>query len=356
MIKNIVILVFGLSFIALIHEFGHLVVAKAFGVFCSEFSIGMGPKIWGKKIGETNYNIRALPLGGYVAMAGDDNNDEEDTVKLNVPYERTLTALHPFKKILVMYAGIVMNFVLAIFIIGIILLNSGTYGISGKPKVVELMEGYPAYNSDLKQGDIIEYIEFENGSNISVSNYTEMSAFLDMYDGVGSWNFVVNRNGEKISIDINPKYIEEENRYVMGATFDSYQYVEVNIFNCFKYSCDYLWTITKLTVNAILELFKGIGMQNLSGPVGMYSAVSEVSTMGNEYLWILLATLSLNVGVMNALPIPVMDGGRVFITLIEWILGKDLDKKVENFLMIASMTLLLMLFIFITYQDILKLF
>lgn len=316
----------------------------------------MGPKLFGKKFGDTNYNFRALPLGGYVAMAGDENNEENNVATMDVPYEKTLKALSPFKKILVMYAGIFMNIILAIIIIAIILLKNGSYGVSSKPVVYSLMEGYPAYDSKLKVGDVIEYIEFENGSNINVSNYVEMSAFLDMFDGKGNWKFVVDRNGNKLDIEITPRYIENDSRYVMGATFDSYQYVEINVFNCLKYSCDYLWTITKLTVNALLELFKGIGMENLSGPVGMYSAVSEVSTMGYEYIWILIATLSLNVGIMNALPIPVMDGGRVLITLVEWVVGKDLDKKIENFLMIASMTLLLLVFILVTYQDILKLF
>lgn len=355
MLKNLLLFVIALSSIAIIHEFGHLLVAKAFNVYCSEFSIGMGPKLFGFKYKETEYNVRAFLLGGFVAMAGDGENDENDTDKLNVPEDRTLRALHPFKKILVMYAGIFMNFILAILIVGLVLLDGGVYGVSSKPVIKELSENYPAYDSGLMVGDEIQRVEFENGSSINVSSYTEMSTFLEMYDGNGYWTLTVSRDDQTLTISVMPKYVVEEDRYLIGASFETNKYVEVNIINCWGYALDYLYMITKLTVNALLELFVGIGLNNLSGPVGIYNTVSEVSSMGMEYYALLIGMLSLNVGIMNALPIPVMDGGRVFITLIEWIIGKPLNKKVESFLMAASIGLLAMLFILVTYKDILNL-
>lgn len=349
-IKNIVLLFITLSIIALVHEFGHLLAAKAFGVYCYEFSIGMGPKIISHKFKETEYSLRAFLLGGFVSMAGETSNDE-----VNVAEDRLLCNLHPVKRIIVLLAGIFMNFILALVIISIILLNSGYYGVSAKPSIKQLNEGYPAYGV-LNQDDIIERIEFENGSSLNVSDYAEMSAFLDTYDGNGPWIITVDRDGEKLTFEITPTYYESEDRYIMGASFEAYKYEEVTIFNCIPFACDYLFMVLKLTLNALFELFRGIGFNNLSGPVGIYGAVDEVSSMGNEYFFILLAMLSLNVGLMNALPLPILDGGRVVLVIIEVILGRPVDKKIENILMSISIALIFLLFMVVTYKDILKMF
>ena len=354
--KTLILLIIALSLTALIHEFGHLITAKMFGVYCPEFSIGMGPLLFQKQYKETKYSLRLFLIGGYVSMAGDGDNDEEDTEKLNIPEERYLRSIHPLKRIVVMYAGIFMNFVLAIFIIGLVLLNAGYYGVSSKPIIKEIIADSPAETSGFEIGDEIQRIELSNGSSINVSNFTEMSAFLELYDGNGPWVISVNRDNEIKKIEVVPNFDETEQRYLMGASFDSYKYKEVNIFNCFYYSCDYLWTMAKLTVNAVLELFKGIGMQNLSGPVGMYTAIDEVSQVGYDYYFILIAMISLSAGIMNAIPIPVMDGGRVVLTIIEMIIRKPINKKIENMLMAASVALLIMLFVFVTYNDVLKLF
>lgn len=351
-LKNILLLVLALSSIAVVHEFGHFITAKAFGVYCGEFSIGMGPEIFSHQFKETKFSLRAFLIGGYVSMAGETENQEDDG---SIPENRRLCNIHPVKRIIVMLAGIFMNFIYAIVIVSIILLNSGYYGVSGNPVVKETSVDYPAYDV-LQAGDYIKKVEFENGSSLNVSDYSEMSAFLETYDGNGPWTITVDRNGETLKFDITPQYVEEENRYLMGATFDSYTYEKVTIFNCWGFAFDYLMMIFKLTINALFDLFRGIGLDNLSGPVGMYSAVSEVREVGFEYYFILIAMLSLNVGIMNALPLPVLDGGRVVLTLIEVIIGHPVNKKIETILMSVSIALIFLLFLVVTYRDILKLF
>lgn len=351
-IKNILLLLIALSSIAVVHEFGHFITAKAFGVYCHEFSIGMGPEIFSHQFKETKFSLRAFLIGGYVSMAGETENTEGDD---SIPAERRLCNIHPVKRIIVLLAGIFMNIIYAIVIISIILLNSGYYGVSSSPVVRELSAGYPAYGV-LKEGDYIKKIEFENGSSLNVSDYSVMSAFLDTYDGSGPWTITVDRDGETLSFDITPQYVEEEDRYLMGATFDSYTYKEVNLLNCWGFACDYLFMIFKLMINAIFDLFRGIGLDNLSGPVGMYSAVEQVREVGYEYYFILIAMLSLNVGIMNALPLPILDGGRVVLVLIEVLIGHPVNKKIESILMSVSIALIFLLFIVVTYKDILKLF
>jgi len=356
-IKNFILFVIALSSIVIVHEGGHLIAAKFFNVYCSEFSIGMGPKIFSKKFKETELSVRALPLGGFVSMAGDNENKLETTTSTdNIPFERTLPGIAPVKRIVIMLAGIIMNFILATFIISIILLNTGVYGVAGDARISEVMQGYPAETSGLKVGDLIKYVCLENGSDYKVKDYEDLTTFLATNTNGQNIYFEIDRDGEKLNFIVSPVFNEEYNSYMVGIGFFGYEYVEINPFNCLYYSCNYLIRITRLTLNALIELLFGIGVDNLSGPVGIYSAVSEASSYGASYYFILIAMLSHNIGLMNALPLPVMDGGRVVLTIYEMITNKSVDKKIETILMSGSVILLLMLMALVTFKDVLKLF
>ena len=338
-----------------IHEFGHLVTAKMFGVYCSEFSIGMGPKLFSKKGKETEFSIRAFPIGGFVSMAGDSENDLETTTDTaDIPFERTLPGIAKWKRCIVMYAGIFMNIILAIALIAGILLNSGYYAVTNENIINEVMTDSPAQKAGLLKGDEITKISFDNGYSISPANYLELSSFIATYDGNGLWHLEVKRNSEIINIDVNP--VLQDDSYVMGVSFGAYSYIKINLFNSFYYACDFLKSITKLTLIALVNMFRGVGLENLSGPVGIYNTVKEASSYGIAYYLEIVAMLSMNVGIMNAIPLPIFDGGRAFLLLIEAIIGKPLDKKVENIIMTISVGLLIVLMLFVTYMDISKLF
>ncbi len=357
-LRNIILFVILLSIIVSIHEFGHLVAAKIFGVYCKEYSIGMGPKLFSKKGKETEYCIRAFPVGGFVAMAGDTDNSLETQVDISgLPPERTLLGIAKWKKIIIMMAGIFMNMILAILIYSLLILSNGSYVTSSKPQISSIVEGSPAFHSELKEGDIVTTIAFDNGLSLNPASYSELITFTSAYDGNGPWHLTVDREGETCKIDILPEYNETEERYMIGIGFSdvAVDYVKVNIFNCWKYGFEYAMFIVRLTWSSFLSLFKGHNLNNLSGPVGIYNTVSEAVSYGWEYYIQLIAMISINVGIVNALPLPIFDGGRVLLLAIEAIIRRPLSEKAQNLVMSLSAALLLLLFIYITYNDISKL-
>jgi regulator of sigma E protease len=356
-IKNIVLLLLMLTLIVSLHELGHLLAAKLFGVYVKEYAIGMGPKLFSKKGKETVYSIRAIPLGGFVALAGEDSNEEEFTEdNEKIPHERTLKGIARWKQIIVMLAGIFMNFVLAIVIYSMIILNNGSYVVSSKPVIDAVNENSPAMKAGLQAGDLVTSIGFSDMS-ISPNDYVEVVTFTSAYDGNGPWSITVGRDGQKYDYEVMPEYKEADGRYYIGISFGNaaYDVVKVNIFNCWYYGVKQVFFVVKLTIASLISVFRSANMSAVSGPIGIYSTVSEVSELGWVYYAQLIAIVSISVGIMNALPLPIFDGGRVLIVLIEAIIHRDLDEKTQGVIMTASMVLLLMLMVLVTYNDILKL-
>lgn len=344
-----------LSIIAVVHEFGHLIAAKIFNVYCPEFSLGMGPKLFGKKIGETTYNVRAFPIGGFVAMAGDNENDLETKVSLDgIKPERILSNIAKWKRIIIMLAGVFMNFILALIIVSSILLYNGTYTLKSPAIVDGVVENSPASIAGFEKGDKIIKITFGNDTEIKPKNFDDILAFSQITSGESVYRVL--RNNEEIDITVTPILNEETSAYYIGILIPKGEVVEINIWNCFNYGIDYLAQTTKTLLVSLSQLFVGRGVENLSGPVGIYTISSQAAKQGPMTYLLLIALISLNVGIVNLLPLPVLDGGRVLLTIVEIIIGRPLDKKVEMALMSISMILLLMLILFSTYQDILRLF
>ena len=359
-IKTIILFVILLSSIVSIHELGHLIAAKLFGVYCKEYAIGMGPKIFSHQFKETEFSIRALPLGGFVAMAGDNDNSLETKVDTSdIPSERTLPGIAKWKRIIIMLAGIFMNLVLGIIIYSLIILSNGQYSKETKPMIDDIMVDTPAYVSDLEVGDIITKIELDNGATLIPKTYSEISIFTaSYYDGNGPWHITVLRNDEKLLFDILPKYNESEERYIIGIQFvnEPSNIVDINILNCWIYGFDYTFLMLRIIINSLTSLLKGIGLDQLSGPVGIYQTVESAVDYGPVYYLQLIALISINVGAFNALPLPIFDGGRVLLTLIEVIIGKPLSKKTEELVMNISLAIILTLFIYVSFNDVIKLF
>ena len=330
--RNLILYIFMLGVIISLHELGHLL--------------------------ETEYCLRLIPMGGFVAMAGDTDNDLETKVDIeNLPPERTLTGIAKWKRVIIMMAGIMMNILLAIFIYSMIILRGGQYATSTKPVIVTVQEASPALRAGLKEGDIVNKVEFENGLSYAPDTYLELINFLDVYDGKGPWIMTVERNGESIRLDVTPEFNEEQQRYMIGIGFSNQavEVVKVNLLNCWKYGFEYAMFILKLTFSSFLSLFKGKNLDSLSGPIGIYSTVSQTASLGMDYYIQLIAMVSINVGIVNALPLPIFDGGRVVLLLIEMIIGHPLSEKAQNAVMSASLGLLLLLFMFVMYNDISKL-
>ena len=341
-----------LTVIICLHELGHLIAAKIFGVYCYEYSFGMGPVLLQKKGKETNYSIRAIPIGGFVSMAGETDGDELYP-DVEVPDERRLTNQKPWKKIIIMLAGVFMNFVLAWVIFSLVLLGSGSYSLSPKAEVAAVTENSPADKAGIKVGDKIIKIESEDGRSIKPDTFLEMRTFVLETENQ-TLTYTIDRDGEEITLSVTPEYNEEYEMYMIGITGPDATVVSINLLNCWYYGIGVFNMMLQLMISAIINLFKGIGLENLSGPVGIYSATAESVSYGMSSYFLLIGELSLNVGICNLLPLPVLDGGQVVVTLVEWIIGKPVNKKVKTVIMVICWVLLIALMLFVTCKDILK--
>jgi len=336
-----------LGVIVLIHEIGHLVTAKLFNVYCKEFAVGMGPKIFSKKFKETEYSIRALPLGGFVAMAGEEGVDD------NVPFERSILGIAPWKRMIVMLAGIFMNFVLAFVLFVGIYAYQGYAVEAPKPIIAGTMVDSPAEKAGFMANDLIKKITFSDGTTVIPTDFYEIIAYIQMY--TDTTEFVVERSGSEITISVTPEFIEAENRYYLGITMPSATRVDINILGALKYGALEVGNTVESMVFTLTRLIRGIGLNAISGPIGIYQVTATQASYGLINILYLMGLLSINVAIFNLLPLPILDGGRVVLTLYELIFKKPMSKKVEQVLMVISIGLLLLLMAFVTLQDILRL-
>lgn len=342
-----------LSVIITIHEAGHLLAAKKFNVYCYEFSFGMGPLLWQKKTKETKYSVRAIPIGGYVSMAGETDADELYP-DVEVPDERRLINRPWWQRIIILLAGVTMNFLLAWVIFSIVYLSQGVYTESPPAVVGSVRENSPAERAGFEPGDIILEIRKEDGDSVRPKTFMDMQTFY--IDDTEVATYVIERNGQQLELQVTPEFNEEQQTYLIGITSGDVVVKEVNFLNCWYYGAREMKDITSLMIRTITNLFRGIGLNQLSGPVGIYQATETYASFGLLSLLFLMAQLSLNVGIFNLLPLPVLDGGQVVITLAEVITGKKMNEKFKIGLFLVCWIALISLMLFATWNDITRIF
>lgn len=356
-IVNILGFIFALGIIVFIHELGHFSIAKIFGLYVSEFSLGFGPILWSHKTKETRYSLRAVPLGGFVSVVGeaDDKITPNDDNKIDPKlYEgRTVNDLNTFKKCLFTLAGVIMNFLLALAIMSSLLLNYKLIRGEVGTTINTVVEDSPAYKAGIKEGDMIVSIEC-HGIKTSIKTYDDLTYYMATYEGNEDIIVTFERDGEAISKQLRPEY--KEDSYIMGVTFKEPEPIKVTFLNCVPLAFTKLWALLKATINALRGLFVGVGLDNLGGPIAIYEVTSDAISLGFESYLSLIMSLSLNVGVMNLLPLPALDGGRTLIYLVEGIIRKKCPKKLEEILMSISMAVLILLMVFVMIKDSLKFF
>lgn len=349
--REILVFVFTLGIIITLHELGHLIAAKLFNVYCKEFAIGMGPKLWSKQGKETEYSIRALPIGGYVAMAGE--TDEEDEFPDDLPFERTLPGIHPLKRIVVYLAGIIMNIVLFVLAFTIFFSMTGIQQPELMTSEISYVgENTPAQRAGLQEGDVIVGL-IKDGVKTEVTDYASLSAVTQ--SNTEELTYVVQRGNEELEFVVTPELDQNTNRYLIGISF-SVPVQSMNLWNSFVYSLGFLWTYTVLIFQTLAGLFVGRGLDQLGGPIRIYQETAKVAQLGIVPIIGWIGSLSLNVAIFNLLPIPALDGGRVVLTLAELITGKPLNKKLETRLITISFIILLALIGIILANDIIGLF
>lgn len=350
------ILVFGL--VVLVHEFGHFLVAKINGVGVIEFSIGMGPRLWSIEKGETRYSVKCLPFGGSCMMVGEDEDDGGKNPK-------SFNNKSVWARIAVIAAGPGFNFILA-FLFSIVLVSMVGYDA---PLVYDVSEGYPAAEAGLEAGDVITAI---NGTRIDT--YRDVELYLLGHRGetweisyrradTGSfqseWNSVTEG-----TVTVTPAYYGEEQGYLMGIQFGILRQKTQGLGELLRYSAGEIRYCLRSTVESVKLLFeRKIEVDSaVAGPVRIVAMIGDTVAESREYglrtvavsliYWCVLMSASL--GIMNLLPIPALDGGRLLFLLIEVIRRKPMDQEKEGMVHMAGMVVLMALMVFVLFHDILS--
>lgn len=328
------LLVFG--FIIAFHEFGHFYFAKRAGVTIHEFSIGMGPKIYSKEKGGTVYSLRILPIGGYVAMEGED----EESSDPNSFGKKTLK-----ERFLSIVAGPMANIILCIVLL------IPFFAMVGTPSTTfdEVIKDSPAYEVGLQKNDKIVSINDQK-----IKDFNEISEMTAKSNGK-PMDIEIERKGKMQEVVVTPK--DMGGRYMIGIK-PTY---ERNVLKAIPQAFISTYEISKAMLSFLWQLVTGQlsnkVMDSLAGPVGVVKMVSSAATTGILNLVYITAIISLNIGIMNLLPIPALDGWRILMLILEAIRrGKKLPSKVEGYINMGGLVALLGFMVFITYKDILKIF
>ncbi|WP_290776233.1 RIP metalloprotease RseP [Anaerofustis sp.] len=321
------------------HEFGHFIVAKKCGVIVEEFSIGMGPLIFKRKgKDETLYSIRLLPIGGYCKMYGEDEDENELG-------EGSLNSISPFKRILVLAAGAGMNLLTAIIILMIV------YGIAGTEPTTTLsnvLDNSPAYLAGLKSGDTITQID-----NKKINEWNDLSNSINNSKGKELNITYKTADGQIKQSKVTPKKNNETNSYQIGINPTYSKSFIGTITNAFKAFGTYIY----LTFKALIDLIRGvIGINQLSGPIGVASIINQALSAGFIIILNITALLAINIGIFNLLPIPALDGSRILFCIIEMIKGSPINRDKEGMIHFVGFVLLMGLAVFVAVQDVIKLF
>ena len=346
-ILNILLFIVILGFIIFIHEFGHFTWAKICGVYVYEFALGMGPKIFGFKGKETEYSLRAIPIGGYCQLAGEDIDD--DDIK-KVPKKRRLQSKTALQRFLIMFFGAGNNFISAFLILCFIALIWGATTMN--PIVTMVEKGSAAEKAGLEANDVITSI---NGHKVTTSD--DISLFLAVANPEKKTTIKVDRDGNNETIKVKPTKIkvdgEETYKYGIGIQ----QEKEYGFVAALKYMVNKSKSLFKqMGITFGYLVTGGIRLNQLSGPVGIYSIVGEQAKTGLANILYLVAYLSINVGFINLLPLPAFDGGHILFIIIEKLRGKPVSPELENKIHTIGMILLLLLMLVVTVNDIIKLF
>ena len=338
MLIGIVAVVIFLVILILVHEIGHFLAAKKFGFLVEEFGIGLPPRIWGKKIGETVYSVNALPFGGFVKIFGE--NGERKTE------ERSFSSLAIGKRAIVISAGVLMNFLFGWLAISIVF----NIGIPSAILITNVAPNSPAAEAGLLVGDKIVAAEAD-----SVENFVK---FINESKGK-MVSFKIERAGKEIEIQAVPRIDAPANEGALGIGLVEGGLPKKNllasVWEGFKTSIEMIKNIFIALFNLITRAFVGkAGLEQIAGPVGIVKITAQASNLGFIYLLQLLALISLNLAVINIFPFPALDGGRLLFLLIEKIKGAPLPVKIERYANAAGMALLLFLMIVITIKDIIR--
>jgi len=324
------ILIFG--FLIIIHELGHFIAARATGVEVLEFSVGMGPLLLKKQGKSTLYTLRALPVGGFCKMKGEDADDYS---------EGSYNSKSKLQRVAILSAGSIMNFIGCILLLIVVFWNIGV------PTTIidEVDPSFPAYEAGVRQEDQVLSINGE-----SVDDWQDVTSSVEDQEQK-EYQIEVDREGSTETYSFSSQYDEELGRYRLGIVSKS----EKNFFEAIKSGFTQTIEMTRLIFVSLGQLVSGsLSTNDFMGPIGIVGVVGDTVQFGMTAVFNLAALISLNLGIFNLLPIPALDGSRILFVFIEWIKGSPVNPEKEGLIHLIGFALLMVLAIFIAYNDLLR--
>lgn len=322
-----------------VHELGHFLAAKGTGMLVTEFSIGFGPKLFQKKVGETLYSLRLCPLGGYNRIAGMEPGEAVTPRGFN---GRPLWA-----RMLVILAGPFMNFLLPF------LLFFGIFAVSGltlpvnKPVVGSLMEGYPGAAAGLQAGDRLVSI---NGRKLE--KWNDINSLVQE-NGPKPGKVVIRRDGREMTLILQPRFDGESKRFLIGVR-PPLEHRQLSLWESLKTAGLAVGKTTVAMVDGLRKMITGKVRADIAGPIGVAHMAGDVAAQGAVPYLEFMAFLSLNLAVLNLVPIPALDGGQFLVLVVEGLLGHALAPKAKEIIQMIGVACIVALTIFATMHDLLQ--
>lgn len=372
---SIIIFLIILLVLVLVHEFGHFFTAKKFGIRVDEFGFGFPPKLFSFKKGETEYSFNLLPVGGFVKIFGE-NFEEADMVEVGFldkdstvkqDFSRSLVSKPKYQQAIVLFAGIFANFLLAWLLFSFSFMTGLPTSVGSEPKnydiknvhlvVLSVLPDSPAETAGLKSGDKIVYIKSGNAVTDKISPET-----IKSFVALGKQLEMAYLRGNDTTynmIQITPK--NNDGNFSIGISMDQIGIVKLPVLSAFWEGLKLDWSVTKGTVVGLYTLIaEGImgrgSFESVTGPVGIVSIVGNAYQFGFVYLLSFTALISVNLAIINLIPFPALDGGRLLFLLIEKIKGSRMNPKFANTANMIGFTVLIILMLLVTYHDVVKLF
>lgn len=344
-----------LGILIFFHELGHFLVAKYFGVGVLKFSLGFGPKLVGKKIGETEYLISIFPLGGYVKMLGEDGDETDEPLS---PEEKmkSFSNKHVLKRIAIVAAGPIFNLLLALVIFCGFYLIAGTQVMTSE--VGQVRTGSPAEKAGLSKGDVIVAIDGK-----PLETWTEIKGVVQESAGK-PLEFTVKREGNLLVLTVVPEisvvkniFGEEVKSALIGiVAAGKFKEVILGPWDSLKEGLRKTWEITRLTCLTVVKLFQRVvSIKTLGGPILIGQMTGQLAQENWVYLFPFMAVISINLGILNLLPIPILDGGFIIFLLIELVSRKPLNVKKREMAQKVGIFLLAVLMAVVIYNDVVRL-
>jgi len=343
-----------LGIMIFIHELGHFLAAKYFNVKVLKFALGFGPKITAREVGETEYSIRYFPLGGFVKMLGEDGNDEESKDIAPEDEQRAFNHQHPLKRIAIVAAGPVFNLILAwMLFFGLFIIKGD---MIAPAKIVEVTENTPAEKAGLKPGDVIL-----SAQNHEVENMEELSEIVNNRIGLPLL-LTVMRDEKIFSVEVIPEGLATKNEFGEEVKTGrigiagKFERVKLNPLKAIKTAYFETWRWIKLTCLVVVKLFQGVvPLKTVGGPIMIGQMTGKIVQESVGSLIPFMAIISINLGILNLLPIPILDGGVILFLIFELLLRKPIGLDKQELAQKIGLSILLLLMVVVFYNDILRL-